>query len=197
GKTSNPGDGAGELVGHLPCGVEGSDTAGGKSGDGAAVAVFSEIIFCRDVGEDFVAKETWVAIADGVVQRAAHGIFQRAVPFCAVYGVIERVELAQLIDGRGGIPEIGVRQLNHWRARQVVDHEERKGRRAGREEKIGAATGPCCSLLQVFGVEGGSGGVAEGWAGRFGEFDELRRGEFLRGGWKRRGNQENRETERD
>ena len=72
------------MIRHLPCGVEGSDTTGGKSGDGAAVAVFSEIIFCGDVGEDFVAKETRVTVADGVVERAAHGIFQRAIPFFAV-----------------------------------------------------------------------------------------------------------------
>src|SRR5207302_2752179 len=117
--------------------------------------------------------------------------------FCAVDGVIKRVELAQLIDGRSGVPEIGVRQLIHRRAGQFVDHEERKGRRAGGEEKIGAAADPGCSFLQVFRVESGGHGVAEGWAGRFGEFDELRRGEFLRGGWKRRGNQENREAERD
>src|SRR6266436_5227814 len=291
GEAADPGDHAGELIGHLPGGVEGSDAAGGKSGDGMAVAVFAEIIFCRDFGEDFVAEETRITVADSVVQRAAHGILESAIPFfavgfneivsgraagigdisridedadhdgnfllgdeivddvergivavavgvpaavvenhygggsvrfilrgnvnpiftfhavvnfagvgdffgeragwnagmligeeresgnvefasefCAVDGVVERVELAQLIDGRSGVPEIGVRQWIHRRAGQIVDHEERKGRRTGSEEKIGAVADPGCSFLQVFGVEGGSDGVAEGWAGRFGEF---------------------------
>src|SRR5207302_4367109 len=130
-------------------------------------------------------------------ERRESGNVEFASEFCTVDGVVERVEPAQLIDGRSGVPEIGARQLIHGRAGQIVDHEERKGRRTGGEEKIGAVASPGCSLLQVFGVEGGSGGVAEGWAGRLGEFDELRRGEFLRHGWKRRENQENRETERD
>src|SRR5881275_2191244 len=84
GKTADPGDDARELIRKLPGGVEGRDTAGGKSGDGAAIAVFAEIIFCGDVGEDFVAEETRIAVADGVVQSAAHGIFERAIPFFAV-----------------------------------------------------------------------------------------------------------------
>ena len=50
-----------------------------------AVAVFAEIIFCGDFGDDFVAQETNVADADGVVESAAHGIFQCAVPLVGIF----------------------------------------------------------------------------------------------------------------
>ena len=83
-KGANPGDDAAELVGHLPGGVEGADSARRKPGDGVAVTIFAEVVFGRDLGENFVAQKARIAVADGIVERAAHGIFQIALPLVAI-----------------------------------------------------------------------------------------------------------------
>ena len=84
GEAADPGDYAAELVGHLPGGVEGADATGGEAGDRVAVGVFAEIVFGGDLGEDFIAEEAGVAVAYGVIQRAAHGVFEGALPFVGI-----------------------------------------------------------------------------------------------------------------
>src|ERR1700754_4499920 len=84
GKAADPRDDASELIGLLPRSVERADTTGGEAGDGATVGILANVVFGCDFGEDFIAQEARVAVADGVIERAAHGILEGAIPLLAV-----------------------------------------------------------------------------------------------------------------
>src|SRR5229473_2450571 len=82
--AANPGNDAAELIGHLPSGIERADSAGRESGDRAAVAVLAEVVLRGDFGEHFIAEKADIAIADGIVQGAAHRVFETTVPFLGI-----------------------------------------------------------------------------------------------------------------
>ena len=78
-----------------------------------------------DVGEDFVAEEAGVAVADGVVERAAHGVFEGALPFVGI-------GFDEVVGGRAGgvgdvagIDEDGDHHGDFLLRDQIVDHVER------------------------------------------------------------------------
>src|SRR5207253_2819198 len=46
--------------------------------------VFAQIIFGGDFSKDFIAQKANVAVTDGIVERAAHGIFEGTLPFVGI-----------------------------------------------------------------------------------------------------------------
>jgi len=104
---------------------------------------------------------------------------------------------------RSGVPEIGVTTVDSSAGRStIVDHEEEEADAARiANEKIGAATGPRCSLLQVLWRRKEQSVASGGGAAGRGDLASsmVEGGEFLRGGLKRRRKSgRNRETsERD
>src|SRR6266487_4425099 len=72
-ETANPRNNPAELVRHLPCRVEGTDSARREASDGAAVSVLADIVLGGHFGEHFIAKVASVAVAYSVIERAAHG----------------------------------------------------------------------------------------------------------------------------
>src|SRR5258708_6162574 len=83
-KRTDPGDDAAELVRHLPCGVESANAAGGKASDGVAVSVFAKIVFGGHVRKNLVTQEARITVADCILKRAAHRVFQGTFPLSPV-----------------------------------------------------------------------------------------------------------------
>ncbi len=112
-------------------------------------------------------------------ERAESGDVEFAAESGAVHQIIERMEFSRPVYGCGGVPNVRAGKWMHFRARLVVNHEQRDCGSARGEEEIGGVASPGSSFLQILCVEGGDDGVAECRARRFCEFDELRRGGFL------------------
>src|SRR6266436_158691 len=124
-ETANPRNDPAELIGHLPRRVEGADGARREAGDSAAVSILADIVFGSDLGEHFITKIASVAVAYRVIQRAAHGILQGALPFV-------RVGLHKIIGGSARrigdvawIDENADHHGNLFLSDQVIDDVER------------------------------------------------------------------------
>lgn len=84
-EAPDPGDDATKLIGHLPRRIEGANPAGRKARNRAAVSVLANIVFSFDLCEHFTVQKPDLAIAHGVVQRAAHGILKRPLPLVRIF----------------------------------------------------------------------------------------------------------------
>src|SRR5260370_6467423 len=84
GETTDPRNHAAELIGHLPGRVEGADATRREAGDRAAVSILADVVLGGDPSEHFIAKIANVAVAYSVIQGAAHGILEGALPFVRV-----------------------------------------------------------------------------------------------------------------